>query len=194
MKVATCTICRLENVYLVEFVEHYKSIGVDHMFIYDNNLPNTENVIDVLQSYVNDGFVTVINYQDQEKYPMDDALISAFTDCWESNKNEYDWILFLDNDEFLMLQQDSNVKEYLNRNCFKNMDVIKINWLCYDDNNLIYYEDKPMKERFTHPCNGDPLTFKENEHINVIAKHIFFKFHLLNSDYILSFKVRSKDI
>ena len=138
------------------------------MFIYDNNLPNTENVIDVLQSYVNDGFVTVINYQDQEKYPMGKALVSAFTDCWESNKNEYDWILFLDNDEFLMLQQDSNIKEYLNRKCFENVDIIRVNWLCYDDNNLLYYEDKPLKERFTHPCNGDPFKFNENRHIKSI--------------------------
>ena len=27
----------LENNYLVEFVNHYKKIGVDHMYIYDNN-------------------------------------------------------------------------------------------------------------------------------------------------------------
>ena len=90
MKVATCTICRLENIYIKEFVDHYKALSVDHIYIYDNNLPNTENISDVLQSYIDNDFVTVINYQDQEKYPMGDALISAFTDCWENNKNEYD--------------------------------------------------------------------------------------------------------
>ena len=119
MKVATCTICRLENIYIKEFVDHYKALGVDHMYIYDNNLPSTENISDVLQSYIDNDFVTVINYQDQEKHPMGDALISAFTDCWETNKNEYDWILFLDNDEFLILQNDSNIKEYLGRECFR---------------------------------------------------------------------------
>ena len=144
MKVATCTICRLENIYIKEFVDHYKALGVDHMYIYDNNLPNTENISDVLQSYIDNDFVTVVNYQDQEKYPMGDALISAFTDCWENNKNDYDWILFLDNDEFLILQNDSNIKEYLGRECFNNIDVIRINWLCYDDNNFIYYQSNKL--------------------------------------------------
>ena len=74
----------------------------------------------------------------------------------------------MDNDEFLMLQQDSNIKEYLNRKCFENVDIIRVNWLCYDDNNLLYYDDKPLKERFTHPCNEDPFTFNENKHIKSI--------------------------
>ena len=168
MKVATCTIVRLENIYLIEFVEHYKSIGVDHMFIYDNNIPNTENVTDVLQKYIDDKFVTVINFQDQKEYPMGDAIIKAFTDCWKNNKDMYDWILFLDNDEFLTLVKDNNIKEYLGRDCFKDKDVIRVNWLCYDDNNSIYYEDKPLKERFTHPCKNDPYLFIENYHIKSI--------------------------
>ena len=182
MKVATCTICRLENIYIKEFVDHYKALGVDHMYIYDNNLPNTENISDVLQSYIDNDFVTVINYQDQEKYPMGDALISAFTDCWETNKNEYDWILFLDNDEFLILQNDSNIKEYLGLECFNNIDVIRINWLCYDDNNFIYYQDKPLRKRFTHPCKDDPFKFDENKHTKSIIhntaknKEIIFDF------------------
>ena len=36
-KVAVCAIGRLENRYAVEWVEHYNALGVDKIFIYDNN-------------------------------------------------------------------------------------------------------------------------------------------------------------
>lgn len=181
MKVATCTICRLENNYITEFVKYYKNIGVDHMYIYDNNVPNTEKISDVLEEYSD--FVTVIDYQDQELYPMNGALVEAFNDCFNSHKDEYDWILFLDNDEFLTLVHDDNIKEYLGRECFDNVDAIRVNWLCYDDNNLIYYDNRPMMERFTHPCNDDPYTFDENSrfktilHTSIVKNANFFHDH-----------------
>lgn len=45
MKVSVCVIGRMENLYAVEFVEHYKSIGVDKIFIYDNNHNNEEQSV-----------------------------------------------------------------------------------------------------------------------------------------------------
>jgi len=165
MKIATCSIIRLENNYLIEFVEHYKKIGFDHMFIYDNNMEYDEHPEEVLQQYIDDGFVSIINYRDQNLHPMNDALIDAFKDCWNNNKFDYDWILFIDNDEFLNFSKDNNVKEYLSRDEINKSDIIRINWKCYDDNDLIYYEDKPLKERFTHLCWDDPYSFYENRHI-----------------------------
>ena len=42
MKVASCSIVRLENAYIREFVEHQQKIGFDKVFIYDHNLPDGE--------------------------------------------------------------------------------------------------------------------------------------------------------
>ena len=52
MNVALCTIGRLENRYAVEYVEYYKSIGFDKIFIYDNNFGNEEHFEEVLQPYL----------------------------------------------------------------------------------------------------------------------------------------------
>lgn len=171
MKVAVCCIIKLENLYIEEFILHYKSIGVDHIFIYDNNDPNDENPNDVCKKYVKNGFVSIINYRDQTKYPMGQGLISAFNNCWINNRNNYDWILYCDNDEFLNfdIKYKNNIKNYLSDECFNNVDIIKINWKCYDDNNLIYYENKPLKERFTHLCWDDPYSFDENTHIKSLC-------------------------
>ena len=171
MKVAVCCIIKLENLYIEEFILHYQSIGVDHIFIYDNNDPNDEDPNDVCKKYVDDGFVSIINYRDQGKYPMGQGLISAFNNCWVTNRNDYDWILFCDNDEFLNFDPiyKNNIKNYLSDECFNNVDIIKINWRCFDDNNLIYYEDKPLKERFTHLCWDDPYCFDENRHVKSLC-------------------------
>ena len=48
MKVALCTMGKLENRYANEFVEYHLKLGIDHIFIYDDNDPNTERIIDVI--------------------------------------------------------------------------------------------------------------------------------------------------
>ena len=37
MKTALCAIAKNENLYIREWVEHYKNIGVSKIFLYDNN-------------------------------------------------------------------------------------------------------------------------------------------------------------
>ena len=37
IKVAVCCIGRQENRYINEFISHYLNLGVDKIFIYDNN-------------------------------------------------------------------------------------------------------------------------------------------------------------
>ena len=62
-KVAICAIGRLENRYAVEWVEHYNALGVDKIFIYDNNrVEDGELFQDVLQPYIEAGFVEIIYF------------------------------------------------------------------------------------------------------------------------------------
>ena len=46
MKVCVCCIGRRENRYINEFIEHYLTIGVDKIFIYDNNHGEEEHFED----------------------------------------------------------------------------------------------------------------------------------------------------
>ena len=56
--------------------------------------------------------------------------------------------MFYEIDEFLHLTNFTNVKQYLNQKKFKKCDSIRLNWVHMSDNNKIYYEDKPLHERF----------------------------------------------
>lgn len=179
MKVASCSIVRLENLYIREFVEHQKNIGFDKVFIYDHNLPDGERLEEVIDDYIQSGFVEVIDFRVGHK--MGPAVMEAFQHCWDNYRKDFDWILFCDNDEFLTFTQDKNVKQYLSRNLFKNVDIIKINWVCYDDNDLLYYDNRPLNERFTRPCNNNPYFFDDNHHIksfiNCKARDIYWVYN-----------------
>lgn len=167
MKVALCAIGRLENQYAVEFVEWYKKIGFDKIFIYDNNHDGEEHFEDVLQEYVDDGFVEIIMYRNFER-----AQFNAYNECYASHNKEYDWIAFFDFDEFLVLEKDDNIKSYLSR--FENdKQCVLINWMVMDDNDLVHNDGRPLMERFTRPmspnCKG-VHPFPENDHVKPILR------------------------
>ena len=62
-KVCLCMICKLENLYIKEFIEHYRKLGYNHIFIYDNNDIDGERFEDVIQKEIDEGFITIINYR-----------------------------------------------------------------------------------------------------------------------------------
>ena len=166
MKVALCCIGRLENQYAVEYVEYYKSIGFDKIFIYDNNHDGEEHFEDVLQTYIDDGFVTVIDYRNKEA-----AQLSAYNDCYSKYGNEYDWIAFFDFDEFLTLVKDKDIKSYLSH--FDGFQGVKINWMVYTDNGLVKNDGRKVLERFTTPMeydNGVTYKFPENYHVKSVLR------------------------
>ena len=47
----------------------------------------------------------------------------------------------------------TNINDFLSSNAFKNCQSIIINWKYYGDNDKIFYEPKPLRERFIKPIN-----------------------------------------
>ena len=191
MEVAVVCIGRLENRYAVEFVEHYKKLGFDQIIILNNNHDGEEQFEDVLQSYIDDGFITLFDFKNEINIQL-----SAYKKIYNffSDNNEYDWLFFCDFDEFLILKEDKNIKEYLSRDCFKNANQILINWKTYIDNNLVYDDGRPCLERFKIPMkitkkieyqwwpeNGHtkPLIRTNIKDIQITNTHSFFN-DLLN--------------
>ena len=113
MKVALCVCGRLGNRYVSEYVKHYKNLGFDHIYIGDNNRDGEENFKDVLQSDIDENFVTLYDYRHLTAFT--DLIYTYFTDMYNKLSNEYDWIAFFDMDEFLTLVKDTNIKDYLSR-------------------------------------------------------------------------------
>ena len=150
LKVALCTMGRTENLYAKEFVDYYLKLGINHIFIYDDNEPNTEKISNVISQNNKDKVTIFENINNTIKNQP-----SAFTDCYEKNKLKYDWFLMIDMDEFIYLREYNRINEYLSNKIFDKCDIIKLHRAQSTDNDLIHYENKSLFERFKPPYLGD---------------------------------------
>ena len=142
-KVCLCTPAKNENRYIREFVEHYEKYGVDKIFLYDNNDIEGEKFDEILRDYIEKGFVEVRDWRGKAK-----ALMQMMNDCYQTNYQIYDWLIFYELDEYIHLSNYTNIKPFLNLPRFKHCEVIYLNLICHTDNNLIYYDNRSLAERF----------------------------------------------
>ena len=152
-----CAITKQENLYLEEFIVYYIRLGIKKIILYDNNDLDDKNLNDLLNKTIFQNFIDIIDYRGI-RY----AQKKAYNDCYNSNKNIYNWIAFFDIDEFLYLSGFQNINQFLSLSRFKKCSSILINWRYYGDNEFIYYEPKPLKIRFTKP-----FKFPKNHTINI---------------------------
>ena len=165
----------MENNYIEEWVRYYKELGVDKIVLFDNNDPKVENVLDVeyIKEQALEGFVIVV--PQPKKRGMQTA---QFTECYNLFHKDYDWLTFLDIDEYLVLKEHKNIKEYLAQEKFNGFDMIHVQWKIYDDNNLVTVQTKEdgtkdysIMKRFTHPFDVETILGKE------IDNHVFGYFY-----------------
>jgi hypothetical protein len=147
--VGICSIGRKENLYAKEFVEYYLKLGIKKIIIYDDNEINGEKFEDVLQKYVINKKVEIIDINGFES-----AQFPSYMDCYKKYRNKFDFLLFLDFDEFVKIKNGIDINKYLYNKKFKKCETIVLNWIMYGDNNLVKYDNRTMIERFKKPSSN----------------------------------------
>ena len=164
IKVAMCTIAKKENRYIKYFVEFYKNLGYDHIYFYDNNDPGDESISDlqIVKEGIKEGFITIIIYNNI-KYPV----TKSYYDCYEKYSKYYDWISFIDIDEYLILKpNNSTIQEFLGNPRLNDCDLVKFNWRVFTDNDQLDWIDEPLMKRFPIETNYK----HENRHVKSIIR------------------------
>ena len=158
----TCVInnSKNENLYIREFIEHYIKLGVEKFYLGDDNTYDVENIADVLDDYIKKGIVDI-----EYMLPRNMSQFDFYEYTFRSVYNRCKWFILYDTDEFLEFHNKSmNVKSYLDMPIFDKCDSIKIHWMIYDDNNLLLYDKRPLKIRFSHA--------RPNNYLNIYHKSI----------------------
>ena len=152
IKICLCAIAKKENNYIREFIYYYKKLGIDKIFLFDNNDVNGEKFDNILSDYINAKYVKILNWRGKlySQYAM-------YQNCYQKNYKKYNWLLFYDIDEYIYLKNYNNIKEFLIQKKFKKCPSIYLNWKLHTDNNLLYYYNKSLHERF-------PKTFINNKY------------------------------
>lgn len=148
----------MENLYLRDFVEFYKKLGITNVVLYDNNDKNGEYPQQVIGDYISDGYVIYKDVRGKHR-----CQIESYTNCYKEYGNDYDWLLFFDVDEFVELYEDKDINSFLSRPKFNDADCIFIYWVQYGDSGLLHYDNRPVWERFTEHVNqylNESNTFK----------------------------------
>ena len=158
-KTCICTLGKQENRYVREFVEYYYKIGVDKIYLYDNNNVNGERFEEVIGDFIKNGFVKILNWRGKRLPQM-----KAMNDCYQKNYKNYNWLMFYDIDEYISLADYSNIKYFLNEKKFQSCQLIYLNLITHTDNNNLYYENKSLFERFPEKV---PITKPEGKRLEI---------------------------
>ena len=107
-RIALCAIVRNEIRSLVEWLAHYKVLGVDDFLIYDND--STDGTSDLLRALDEAGEVVHLDWPHAVgARPQRLAYEHA------RKHSDADWLAFFDADEFLVLHQDASIGGFLQR-------------------------------------------------------------------------------
>jgi hypothetical protein len=147
MKVALVCIAKNEDNYIQEWINYNLKLGFDKIFIYQNDWRTNIEHPNVIK-FENDG----INKQRE-----------CYHHFIQTYNNEYDWAAFFDVDEFLVLKNHKNIKDFIND--YKEFPGIGVNWVLFGNNGLTKVDvEYSLVKRFTK------RQWSINQHVKSIVK------------------------
>ena len=157
LEIWICAVAKMEELYIREWIIWNKKIGITHIIIGDNNDSNYHIPLQpIVQDFIDEGYVELINKNDIKHIQN-----TFYKEIYQLRKREFDFIGFIDIDEFIELPSyENNINNFLSDSKFANYDAIIIPWLNYGDNDQLHYENKPLKERFIKPILKDQSGIK----------------------------------
>jgi hypothetical protein len=185
-RVALCAIAKNEGPYLREWIAFHLAIGFDRIFIFDNE--STDGSPEIYSS-INDDRFEVRNWPTQSgKAPQ----APAYNKFLEQDGRLFDWVMFLDLDEFLNLKRHNSISDFLDD--YESYSAIIINWRIFGSSGLINNNGEFVIDRFQQASS---LNFSANNHVKTIFRprsikeaHIHIPFLKSHTSLINTSKVR----
>lgn len=144
-----------EASYVKEWLDYHQLVGVDHFYIYDNG--STDNLVDVLQPYIDSG---VVSYK---YWPGLAQQRNEYNDCLKNHGHETQWLAVIDTDEFIVPKNADNIRDFL-KNAPDDCAQIYIGYNNFGSSNRL---DRPnyvggVLDSFLWRANGCSERFLQN--------------------------------
>lgn len=149
-RVAVCLRFRDEARFLEEWLEYYLAAGVDHFFLYNNF--SIDHYQEVLRPYLDRGRVTLIDW------PRKPASPAAEHDCIARTRGRFEWVGFIDADEFVVVRDGRSIPEFLGG--FGDAPAVALHWYYYGSSG---HEQRPQDwviRAYTHRAAAPNHHFK----------------------------------
>jgi hypothetical protein len=164
--VCLVAILKNEDAFVEEWVTYHRLLGVDHFFLYDNDpRQRLKSILRLHREYV-----TVRPWlidHDDGRHPGRTKQLKAYSHCLERDALGYEWITFIDGDEFIALEEHRDLKAFVAE--FEGCDSIALNWHVFGHNG--YYDDPAglIIESLTRRMKEPRAKTKSLSRINAIA-------------------------
>lgn len=130
----TRTICivailRDELKFVDEWLAYHRLLGVDHFYLYDDEPGGA------LARYIlpHKQYTTVVPWHRRHKELAGrNKQTKAYTHSLPEVRNKFEWVCFLDLDEFIVLKQDPDTKTFLDQ--FSKAASVSLFWRVFGDN------------------------------------------------------------
>jgi glycosyltransferase involved in cell wall biosynthesis len=129
-------ICKNEGMVIDEFIQHYKWQGVEHIYLIDNG--STDNMVQVLASYISEGYVSYYNLPEQHKQ------IDHYNTVYNMIRNDTRWLIICDADEYIYNRTSGDtILSYL-KNINDDICAVVLQWKQFGSSGHI---DQPQSIR-----------------------------------------------
>jgi len=126
--VALCCRIRDEAYYLEEWIEYYLAAGIEHFFFYEKL--SQDNYRNVLSPYLDRGIVTLL-----DSWPHIPVSPAAEHDCILRAVGRFEWVGFLDADEFVVIRDNGSIGDFLSQ--FRTQAGVALHWYMFGSNGHI---------------------------------------------------------
>jgi hypothetical protein len=131
MKVALVCVAKNEDYYLKEWLDYNQKLGFDKVILFQNDW-RTDLEHPIMEKCVCDG---------------PSVQVPLYNNVLHDN-TIYDWIAFIDCDEFIVLKKHNNIKELIEK--YKDeTDVLALNWTIFGNMGKVSRENNSLLKTFT---------------------------------------------
>jgi|GEM_PF-703661 len=153
-----CCIAKDETAYLKEWVEYHLNIGVQYFVIYDNN--SIIPIGETLAQYIRQGVVHVIDCSIASR-----PQLRAYNHCLFHMCEKTQWIIYIDVDEFIILNKHNQISELLKE--YDSFGGLCLNWKSYNAGGYVVKPLEPVMKAYKEYL---PLSSAVNKHIKTILQ------------------------
>ncbi len=178
MKSAVCMIVKNEERLAPEWIAYHLALGFDACLVYDNG--STDRTAEIVVRAAALGDVRLVSWNQQSfSYQVD-----AYHHAIRTLGAEFDWIAFIDSDEFIASPSSDNISDLLNTS--EDVSGIVLNWAVFGSSGRVARPDGLVIESYLRRAPDD---FGPNCHtkmfVNTRSSAQFLNPHLAALDGLI---------
>jgi len=174
MKIILFTNARDEK-HIKEWVAHHLNLGFDHIYIYDHKSKNP-----IKNQLKLNGKLSILEIKHDRELMKEYLMMEARTVALNA---KYDWMMYIDADEFLILNNYNTIHEFMSE--YNDFNQIGINELFFGTSYLTKEPDGMILENYIRCCKNIGVQLKPIVRPSAINKphtpHIFITHNMHKS-------------